>query len=72
MIVLFVLTILFVTLVLNGLFKLSPEITSYVLYLAAPLVAIGGGYVIYANLFKFFRKKVDMDKYFEPLFKKKR
>ena len=35
------------------------------------ICAIGGGYFIYSKLFTFFRSKVDMEKYFEPFFKKK-
>jgi undecaprenyl pyrophosphate phosphatase UppP len=42
------------------------------LIIILPVVAIGGGYFIYSKLFKLFREKVDMNKYFEPLFKKKK
>ena len=37
-----------------------------------PMLSIAGGYLIYSRIYKLFRQKVDMEKYFEPIFKKKR
>jgi ABC-type Na+ efflux pump permease subunit len=37
-----------------------------------PLLAIIGGYFIYTKLYMLFREKVNMEKYFEPIFKRKR
>ncbi len=39
--------------------------------LLAFLVSIGGTYGVYSLLVKFFSKKVDMEKYFHPIFKQR-
>ncbi|MBN2531839.1 MAG: hypothetical protein JXB88_03050 [Spirochaetales bacterium] len=41
-----------------------------ILIIILPLVSIVGGYFIYSKLYMFFREKVNMEKYFEPLFKR--
>lgn len=39
------------------------------LFMLLFFIAIGGSFVIYHQLIKFISRKVDMDKYFHPLFK---
>lgn len=43
--------------------------TAQFFMLFAFLVSIGGTYGVYSFLVKFFSKKVDMEKYFHPIFK---
>jgi len=53
------------------IFKKYIDTVLPILYIVMPLVSIFGGFLIYSKLYKIFRQKVDMEKYFEPLFKKK-
>ena len=53
------------------LFKKYIDTVLPILYIVVPLFSIFGGFLIYSKLYKIFRQKVDMEKYFEPLFKKK-
>lgn len=43
-----------------------------ILIAVLPLVSIVGGYFIYTKLYMIFKNKVNMEKYFEPIIKRRK
>ena len=51
--------------------KILPENSQFGQFLSIFVffIAIGGSFVVYHQIIKFISRKIDMDKYFHPLFK---
>lgn len=64
---LFIIPLIILTLILRE----QMQTVFSILYIILPVFSIGGGYFVYSKLYKYFREKVDMEKYFEPLYRKK-
>ena len=71
LVLLFVLIVV-VMVVISALFRdrLSPSVMS-ILLIVVFLAAMVGSFLIYNQLVKFIARKIDMEKYFLPLFKRR-
>jgi hypothetical protein len=71
-----ILIIVLFLLLLAALGALLPESTSaataQLLMLGAFIISIVGSYAVYGQLIRFISNRIDMDRYFHPIFRKKR
>ncbi len=49
----------------------AQESAGQFLFIILFFVAIGGAFIIYNRIVRFLSKKIDMDKYFHPVFKRR-
>jgi hypothetical protein len=65
-------TLLILLVVLAGvLFPDVPATTGQILLIAAFLLALGGSFALYTFVMRWITRKIDMDRYFHPIFKQR-
>lgn len=64
-----IILVLGLVLISRALPDAAQESAGQFLFLLVFLIAIGGSFYIYHRLIKYISKKIDMDKYFHPIFR---